>query len=405
MKVIILNDFAYVNGGASQVAIDTAIMLAKRGFDTCLFTAVGPVDERLKCVENLRVVCLGQYDILNDPSRVRAMVQGIWNRTAEERLSQLLMEYDAKTTIIHVHTCQKALSSSCIWRAKHMGFKVVYHMHDYGIACPNLGFYNYRLRRICTEQAMCTGCIFSDCDARHYAHKIWRCIRQFVQNKIVGLPKDLDGYIAVSKFSYNIVKAYLGEKANVRILSTPCQINTCKCITVEKNSVFVFVGRLSSEKNPILLAQCAKKMNVPVLFIGDGAEKEQIKKINPNAILSGWIEREKFYTELQNVRCLVFPSLCYETQGLVVQEMAAYGIPSIVSNTTAASEYIEDGYNGLLFESGNPASLMNCMSRLQDDAYAAYMGKNAFEKVQINKHTEKVYLEDIISFYNEILQR
>ena len=100
MKVIILNDFAYVNGGASQVAIDTAIMLAKRGFDTCLFTAVGPVDERLKCVENLRVVCLGQYDILNDPSRVRAMVQGIWNRTAEERLSQLLMEYDVFTMTI-----------------------------------------------------------------------------------------------------------------------------------------------------------------------------------------------------------------------------------------------------------------------------------------------------------------
>lgn len=405
MKVIILNDFAYVNGGASQVAIDTAIMLAEQGVDTCLFTAVGPVDECLRYVENLRVVCLEQHDVLNDPNRIRAVIQGVWNYTAGERLSKLLKDYDAGTTIIHVHTCQKALSSSCILYAKRMGFKVIYHMHDYGIACPNLGFYNYRSRKICTKRAMSAGCLLSDCDARHYTHKIWRCVRQVVQNNIVRLPKSLDGYIAVSKFSYKLIKPYLGENTKTRILPTPSPINTVERIAVEKNSFFVFIGRLSEEKNPLLLAQCAKDMNVPVLFIGDGTEKEKIKRVNSNAILNGWIAREKFYTELQNVRCLVFPSLCHETQGLVVQEMAAYGIPSIVSNATAASDYIEDGYNGLLFESGNAASLVDCMDRLKDDAYAAYMGKNAFETAHANNHTKRAYLEDILEFYKEILQK
>ena len=62
MRAIILNDFAYVNGGAGQIAIDTAVMLANSGMDTCLFSAVGPVDEQIKNINNLQIVCLGQID-------------------------------------------------------------------------------------------------------------------------------------------------------------------------------------------------------------------------------------------------------------------------------------------------------------------------------------------------------
>lgn len=405
MRAIILNDFAYVNGGAGQIAIDTAVMLANSGMDTCLFSAVGPVDEQIKNINNLQIVCLEQKDILHDSNRLRAIFQGIWNRLAETRFAKLLAKYDVKSTIIHVHACQKALSSSCIYRAKRMGFKVIYHMHDYGIVCPNLGFYNYRAQEVCAKKAMGMGCLLSNCDSRHYAHKIWRFARQLVQNRVSKLPKGMDGYIAVSEFSHRILRPYLADDCRVAVIPNPYAMKAAKRIPVEKNPFFVFVGRLSPEKNPVLLARCAKKLGVPVLFIGEGEERGRIQDENPDAVLCGWIPRNQLYLQIQNARCLVFPSVLYETQGLVVPEMAAYGIPSIVSDVTAASEYIEHGYNGLIFENKNEHSLMNCMEQVLDDSYAEMLGRNAFSAFGNAEDGKTRYKENLLNFYERVLRQ
>lgn len=405
MKAIILNDFAYVNGGAGQIAIDTALMLAASGINTCLFTAVGPVDDQIKNINNLRIVCLNQYDILHDPHRFRAVFQGVWNRLAEKRFAKLLEEYDVNSTIIHVHSYQKALSSSCVYRAKRMGFKVIYHMHDYGIACPNLGFYNYRSQEVCKKHAMSIGCFLSNCDSRHYTHKIWRCVRQLVQNGVGKIPKGMDGYIAVSAFSYEILRPYLMHDHRVSVIPNPCSMPAAKRIPVDKNSFFVFVGRLAPEKNPVLLARCAKKLGVPVLFIGEGEERGRIQEENPDAVLCGWIPRSQLYLKIQNARCLVFPSVCYETQGLVVPEMAAYGIPSIVSDVTAASEYIRQGDNGLIFENKNECSLTNCMERVLDDSYVEMLGRNAYSTFCNADDGKTRYKENLLSFYERVLRQ
>ena len=405
MRAIILNDFAYVNGGAGQIAIDTAVMLAASGINTCLFTAVGPVDDQIKNINNLRIVCLNQQDILHDPHRLRAVFQGVWNRLAEKRFAKLLEEYDVKSTIIHVHACQKALSSSCVYRAKRMGFKVIYHMHDYGIVCPNLGFYNYRSWEVCKKRAMSIGCVLSNCDSRHYAHKIWRCARQLVQNRVSKLPKGMDGYIAVSEFSHRILRPYLADDCRVAVIPNPCAMKAAKRILVEKNPFFVFVGRLAPEKNPVLLARCAKKLGVPVLFIGEGEERGRIQEENPDAVLCGWIPRNQLYLQIQNARCLVFPSVCYETQGLVVPEVAAYGIPSIVSDVSAASEYIRPNDNGLIFENKKEDSLIACMERMLDDSYIEMLGRSAFSAFCKVGDGKKKYKERLLSFYEDVLKR
>ena len=123
MKIIILSDFAFINGGNAQVALNTAVDLAQKGYNITLFTAVGPIADFLKNISNLRVICLNQYDILSDPNRVRAIINGLWNFKARREFKILLKNFDIKDTIIHIHSCSKALSSSCIQIANKMGFK------------------------------------------------------------------------------------------------------------------------------------------------------------------------------------------------------------------------------------------------------------------------------------------
>ena len=180
MKIIILSDHAFINGGNAKVALNTAVDLAKQGYAVTLFTAVGPISASLKNISNLEVICLNQYDISHDPNRIRAIINGLWNFKARRVFKALLKNFDTKDTIIHIHSCEKALSSSCVQVANKMGFKIIYHLHDYGIACPNMGFYNYKKDCICKKKAMSFQCLISNCDSRNYFHKVWRCIRQFI---------------------------------------------------------------------------------------------------------------------------------------------------------------------------------------------------------------------------------
>ena len=71
MNVVVVNDFAHVNGGAAQVALSSANALAERGHDVTLFAAVGGSSAQAKRGA-MRVVCTHQHDIASDPSRTRA---------------------------------------------------------------------------------------------------------------------------------------------------------------------------------------------------------------------------------------------------------------------------------------------------------------------------------------------
>ena len=89
---------------------------------------------------------------------------------------------------------------------------------------------------------------------------------------------------------------------------------------------------------------------------------------------------------------------------MVVTESAALGIPAIVSDACAASEYIEDGETGLLFESGNVQSLMEKMKLLlQQPELANKLGSNAYKKYWNNPDNIQKHTNNLIQCYKEML--
>lgn len=403
MKVIILNDYAYINGGAGKIAIDTALGLVKQNIDVTLFSAVGPISEFLKNVPNLKVICLNQYDILNDPNRLRAIINGIWNFKARKAFENLLRQYDNKETIIHVHGMEKALSSSCINIAVKKGFKVLFHLHEYGIACPNMGFYNYQKQEICKLKPLSWKCIITNCDSRCYLHKCWRVIRQFVQKNIGGVPQNIH-YIYISEFSYKILTPFLNKKNKIFYVSNPIDIQKKERIEVENNEEFIFIGRLVPEKNPVLLAKVASEMKLPVTFIGSGVCENEIKKIYPKAKITGWLDKNSIENILKSARCLVFPSNWYECQPLVVLECLAKGIPCISSKICASSESLIDGETGLLFENNNKNDLMIAIDKMKNDEIIRIMSNTAYNDFWNKDYSLRKYINEIIRIYNSILE-
>ena len=144
--VIIVNDFNYIQGGASKVAIDTARILKDNNIRVIFFSAVNKEKEK---IEGIEYRFTNQNEALKEKNKLKGFVNGIYNFTAKKEFKELLKTLDKKTTIIHIHGWTKALSSSIFDVAFKMKFKVVVTLHDYFTACPNGGYFNYKTNEIC----------------------------------------------------------------------------------------------------------------------------------------------------------------------------------------------------------------------------------------------------------------
>lgn len=155
--ILLVNDFGYVDGGASSVAVQTAVLLRRLGQNVTFVCGEGPIcDELIEA--DVRVVCLNQQSI-NEGSRIAASVRGIWNRSTFNKMNVILKDYKPSETIVHIHTWTKVLSSSIFSAIKRSGFPMVLTAHDYFSICPNGGLYNYQTRAICKFRPMGIKCL------------------------------------------------------------------------------------------------------------------------------------------------------------------------------------------------------------------------------------------------------
>ena len=402
LDVVVLNDFAHVQGGGSKVAILSARALAARGSRVLFFAAAGPVDPEL-AASGVRVVCLGQPDILADPSRLRGAARGLWNGAAAAALGRELRALDPARTVVHVHGWMKALSSSVIRAALDRAFPVVVTLHDYSAVCPNGGFYNYRTERACRLRPMSAACLATDCDLRSYAHKLWRVARQAVQSGPGRLISGVRHFVCISGTNRALHAPHLPAAAQMHFVPNPIAVERGPPARPERSRLFAAVGRLAAEKGVRLFAAAAREAGAEALFVGDGYLREEIGRINPQARITGWVGPRMVARYLARCRALVFASQWPETQGLAVLEAAARGVPAIVSDGSAAREWVEHGVTGLLFRSGDREDLRRRIAELADDAAVARLGRNAYERFWADPPTPERHAQALERLYRRIL--
>jgi glycosyltransferase involved in cell wall biosynthesis len=404
VHVVIVNDFASVSGGAAQVAFAGARGLAERGHRVTFFAAVGPVDAALAKHTNITVHCLEQEDILRDPQRMRALWRGIWNSKAGVVFDELLAEADPRETVVHVHGWSKALTASIFPRPAKRGIPLVVTFHDFFCACPNGGFFDFPAEQICHRRPLGVACTFRQCDRRNYGHKLWRLVRQHVQRRWGQFPSSLRHAIVISDLSEKVLRPFLPAGVRIHRVRNPIDSPKQPAVNAPANRHFTFVGHFTNEKAPQHLAKAAAFLGVDARFVGDGELRDEIASICPKAQITGWQNAKQVQAHLQNARALVFPSVWYETQGLVVGEAAAFGVPALVSHSSAAVEFVADGETGLIFQAGDMDDLQKKLRWMSDDSLVARLGHAAYERHWANPPTNARHAADLESVYTELLE-
>jgi glycosyltransferase involved in cell wall biosynthesis len=404
MRVIVLNDYGHVAGGAAQVAISSLNGLAENGLDVIFVSSVGPIDPAIRR-DIVNVVNFGLDDLLENSSRIQAAVMGIWDWRCAARFREVLAGCDPADTIVHLHSWVKSLSSSVVQTAISLGFRVVCTLHDYFSVCPNGGLYNFPQQKPCLLRPMSLDCVASNCDSRSYAQKLWRVGRQVVQNSFGGIPR-LQYFITVSDYSESLLRRWLPPTAEFFRVRNPIEIERMTPSAVDGNRAFTFVGRISTEKGPGVFAEAARLANVRAVFVGSGPREDSLAAINTSAELLGWQDRPDVVRAIRASRATVFPSIWHETQGMVVLEAAALGVPAIVSDSCAAKEAIVDGETGLLFRAGDASDLSMKLTLLdRDSELAARLGLTAYERYWSAPSTIEMHTKQLIACYTEIMER
>ncbi|MCK9422229.1 MAG: glycosyltransferase [Bacteroidales bacterium] len=125
--------------------------------------------------------------------------------------------------------------------------------------------------------------------------------------------------------------------------------------------IMLFVGQHRWEKNVKMILHTLKILKTKgnsfkMVFVGEGYAAREMKKIvkqfklSDEVVFLGVISDRK---ELQNIYAtadlFIFPSI-YDNSPLVIQEAAAFDVPSIVVRNSSSAEGILDGINGFLIE-------------------------------------------------------
>jgi glycosyltransferase involved in cell wall biosynthesis len=125
----------------------------------------------------------------------------------------------------------------------------------------------------------------------------------------------------------------------------------------ENDTVFLFVGKFESKKNPHILTEAAKEFpEYKFLFVGNGQLEASLKeKAGENVFFIPFQNQSLMPAVYRLGDVFVLPSQGPgETWGLAVNEAMACGKAVLVSDKVGcAPDLVKEGENGCIFEAGN----------------------------------------------------
>lgn len=134
---------------------------------------------------------------------------------------------------------------------------------------------------------------------------------------------------------------------------------------------FLYIGRLSQEKNITLLVHIFNKLPTEyrLSIVGIGPLEDKLRATaNPNIRFIGQVENKNLKEHFLSNDVFILPSQS-EAWGLVIEEAMYFGMPVMVSRSCGSSELVIDGVNGFIFDANCDKDILDCILNLDCDKY------------------------------------
>lgn len=258
----------------------------------------------------------------------------------------------------------------------------------------------------------------------HYVPADSDALKRFVIALSVGYANLCDYVFAPSGSLADIIRDR-GVESPIEIIPTGVDIDFYKSGNRKKfrnereinNNSFVigFVSRLAPEKNTDFLAHAVssfvkKQSNSHFMLVGDGPSEFTIQKIfKENGLenrlhVLGTLSGRELVDAYHAMDVFVFASKT-ETQGMVVSEAMAAGIPVIALDANGVREIVSDHYNGRLLKQENEKKFVNALMwyLMLDEHEKDTLKKNALKTAM--EFSKEKCADHAIEIYKSLLNR
>lgn len=168
--------------------------------------------------------------------------------------------------------------------------------------------------------------------------------------------------------------------------------------------VLLNVGRITKEKNVALCLATLQELvqrgrNCCILFFGAGPDVEHLQEkavqigLGERVIMGGFLDQQTLPAAYKLGSVFLFPSLS-DTQGIVLYEACASGLPIVAAHSMASSAVVRSGVNGLFAESTpyDFARKVECVLN-HPDRFVSPLDLEDYSPATIGKRYTRLYKE------------
>jgi len=175
--------------------------------------------------------------------------------------------------------------------------------------------------------------------------------------------------------------------------------------------VLLFVGRLGKEKNVTFLMNSFQKVqnsfpDAHLVLVGKGPQESHLRNmgrqmgLEDKLTFTGVLPRQSIVHCYASADLFVFPSVT-ETQGLVIGEAKAAGIPTVAIRAFGPAEMVAHGEDGLLTDPSVQAFTEAILFLLNDKTLYQDMSKKALENAGLVSST--FCAEKMLDVYRDLI--
>ncbi len=405
MKILQVNKFNYIRGGAEKYFLQISEELKKAGHQVASFSMKHP--KNLPSPWEKYFVSRISFnegtwrDYLLAPGRI------IYSFEAKRKFSKLVEDF--KPDIIHIHNIYHQISPSILSVAKKKKIPVVMHLHDYKLVCPNYQlFVNDKICYRCWPKKY-NQCFKNCCFKNSISKSLLATIEMWFHHKVLKIyEKSISCFIAPSKFMKETLVKFNWPEDKIKVVYNFSEKMENNFVDKLEN-YGLYYGRLSKEKGIDILLQAVKNSNnnFKLKIVGSGPEEKKLKELSNLLGLSKQVEFLGFksgndlYDIVKKAKAVFLPSIWNENMPFVLLEALSLKKVVVVSKTGGLPELITNKDTGFIFDNGNEEELVNIIRNL-DQYNLKEIGEKAYEisrDLNINNHLIK-----ILDIYNKLLK-
>jgi len=389
MKILLINDYGYLQGGAEVQLQILKDELIKRGHNVRLFSSTAGLNTDNR---------INEYSCFGTLSRYRTILQ-TFNPWAFLKLKTILSEFNPD--IVHVNIFLTQLSPLILKLL--YDYPAIYHVQWYRSICP-------KGTKTLPDISECkfdwgTSCLTNKCLPLHD----W--IVLMLQMKLFKRWQSaLNSYVTCSNHLKNILLQDGYNPVDVILNATPTTITRT---SISENPTIAYAGRLVKEKGVNILISAFSNIvkqfpKSKLLIAGDGPERENIEKLintlelKNNISLLGYLNKDQMENVFEEVWVQVVPSLWNEPFGVVTIEAMMRGIAVVASDSGGLRDIVIDGLTGYLARPGNIISLTDSINLVIQDRQKALSMGLVGHKIAIGRYTIKPITQSFIDLYKTV---